>query len=56
DSDGDHSFCHLDLGILLVEHEGAVLSSSLHLNPTSIKITNEGEVVMEGIKDLPNAV
>ncbi|ROI63299.1 hypothetical protein DPX16_0570 [Anabarilius grahami] len=55
DSDDDHSFRHLDFGILLVEHEGAVLPSSLHLNPASIKIIIEGEVVMEGIKDLPKA-
>ncbi|XP_067233883.1 GTPase IMAP family member 8-like [Chanodichthys erythropterus] len=47
DSDGDHIFCHLDFGILFVEHEGAVLPSSLHLNPASIKIIIEGEVVME---------
>lgn len=56
DSEDDHSFSHLDFGILLVEQEGAVLPSSLHLNPASVKIVIEGEVVMEGIKDLPKAM
>ncbi|XP_016415468.1 uncharacterized protein LOC107745950, partial [Sinocyclocheilus rhinocerous] len=54
DSD-DQSFRHLDLGILLVEQEGIVCPSSLQLNPASVKIIIEGEVVMEGIKDLPKA-
>ncbi|GAA6081297.1 uncharacterized protein LOC109972814, partial [Tachysurus ichikawai] len=56
DSDDDHPFRHLDFGILLVEHEGSVLPSSFHLDPVSIKIIIEGEVVMEGIKDLPKAI
>ncbi|XP_067253052.1 CD48 antigen-like [Chanodichthys erythropterus] len=47
DSHGDDSFCHLDFGIPLVEHEGAVVPSSLYLNPASLKIM--GEVVMEGV-------
>nr|XP_023674297.1 uncharacterized protein LOC111847394 [Paramormyrops kingsleyae] len=54
DSD-DQSFRHLDFGILLVE-QGVLCPSSLHLNPASVKIVIEGEVVMEGIKDLPKAV
>ncbi|KAL0148628.1 hypothetical protein M9458_056068, partial [Cirrhinus mrigala] len=55
DSADDHVFQDLDLGILLVEREGAVSPSSLHLNPASFKII-EGEVVMESIKDLPKAM
>nr|XP_020477629.1 uncharacterized protein LOC109972814 [Monopterus albus] len=55
DSD-DNSFRHLDFRIILVEHEGTVSPSSLHLSPASVKIIIEGEVVMEGIKDLPKAV
>ncbi|RXN37304.1 sterile alpha motif domain-containing 3-like isoform X2 [Labeo rohita] len=47
---------YLDLGILLVEREGAVSPSSLHLNPASFKIVIEGEVVMKSIKDLPKAM
>ncbi|RXN30823.1 sterile alpha motif domain-containing 3-like isoform X1 [Labeo rohita] len=56
DSADDHVFQDLDLGILLVEREGAVSPSSLHLNPASFKIVIEGEVVMESIKDLPKAM
>lgn len=56
DSDDDDSFRDLDVGILLVEHEGAVLSSSLHLSPASLKIIIEGEVVMDNIQDLPKAM
>ncbi|XP_028856475.1 uncharacterized protein LOC114802036 isoform X2 [Denticeps clupeoides] len=56
DSADDHVFQDLDLGILLVEREGAVSPSSLHLNPASFKIVIEGEVVMESIKDLPKAI
>ncbi|XP_066497026.1 sterile alpha motif domain-containing protein 3-like isoform X2 [Hoplias malabaricus] len=54
--DSDESFHQLDIGILLVEQEGAVLSSSLHLSPASLKIVIEGEVVMDNIQDLPKAV
>uniref|UniRef100_A0AAR2INB8 PB1 domain-containing protein n=1 Tax=Pygocentrus nattereri TaxID=42514 RepID=A0AAR2INB8_PYGNA len=43
---------HEPIGILLVLHEGAVLSS-LHLNPASLKVIIEGEVVMDNIQDLP---
>ncbi len=56
DSDDDDSFRHIDIGILLVQHEGAVLSSSLHLSPASLKIIIEGEVVMDNIEDLPKAM
>ncbi|KAI2656741.1 Triosephosphate isomerase [Labeo rohita] len=56
DSADDHVFQELDLGILLVEREGAVSLSSLHLNPASFKIVIEGEVVMKSIKDLPKAM
>ncbi|RXN11781.1 skeletal receptor tyrosine kinase-like protein [Labeo rohita] len=56
DSADDHVFQDLDLGILLVEREGAVSLSSLHLNPASFKIVIEGEVVMKSIKDLPKAM
>ncbi|KAI2657521.1 Venom metalloproteinase 3 [Labeo rohita] len=56
DSADDHVFQDLDLGILLVEREGAVSPSSLHLNPASFKIVIEGEVVMKSIKDLPKAM
>ncbi|KAF4099170.1 hypothetical protein G5714_019296 [Onychostoma macrolepis] len=37
DSDDDYSFHHLDIGIILTEHEGDVLSSSLRLSPASLK-------------------
>ncbi|KAF4112523.1 hypothetical protein G5714_007318 [Onychostoma macrolepis] len=37
DNDDDYSFHHLDIGIILTEHEGDVLSSSLRLNPASLK-------------------
>ncbi|KAL7884141.1 hypothetical protein AOLI_G00069110 [Acnodon oligacanthus] len=53
--DSDDTFRHIEIGILLVPHEGAVLSS-LHLNPASLKIIIEGEVVMENIQDLPKAM
>ncbi|KAL0963620.1 hypothetical protein UPYG_G00308700 [Umbra pygmaea] len=33
ESDDDDSFRDLDIGILLIEREGAVLSSSQHLSP-----------------------
>ncbi|RXN20342.1 sterile alpha motif domain-containing 3-like isoform X2 [Labeo rohita] len=56
DSADDHVFQDLDLGILLVEREGAVSPSSLHLNPASFKTVIEGEVVMKSIKDLPKAM
>lgn len=56
DSDDDDSFRNIDIGILLVEHEGAVPSSSLHLSPASLKIVIEGEVVMDNIHDLPKAM
>ncbi|RXN06594.1 hypothetical protein ROHU_032703 [Labeo rohita] len=42
DSADDHVFQDLDLGILLVEREGAVSLSSLHVNPaTTTKIVIE---------------
>ncbi|KAJ8333720.1 hypothetical protein SKAU_G00413300 [Synaphobranchus kaupii] len=56
DSDDDDSFRDLDIGILLIEPEGAVLSSSLHLSPAWVKIIVEGEVVMDNIQDLPKAM
>ncbi|MEQ2288517.1 hypothetical protein AMECASPLE_023401 [Ameca splendens] len=56
DSDDDDSFRNIDIGILLVEPEGAVPSSSLHLSPASLKIIIEGEVVMDNIQDLPKAM
>ncbi|KAK5603697.1 hypothetical protein CRENBAI_002300 [Crenichthys baileyi] len=56
DSDDDDSFRNIDVGILLVEPEGAVPSSSLHLSPASLKIIIEGEVVMDNIQDLPKAM
>lgn len=55
DSDDDNSFRHMEIGILLVEREGAVLSS-LHLSPASVKIIIEGAVVMDNIEDLPKAM
>ncbi|XP_060929384.1 uncharacterized protein LOC133003615 isoform X2 [Limanda limanda] len=56
DSDDDDSYQHIDIGILLVEQEGAMLSSSMHLYPASLKIVIEGKVVMGNIEDLPRAV
>ncbi|MEQ2242385.1 hypothetical protein ILYODFUR_035401 [Ilyodon furcidens] len=56
DSDDDDSFLNIDIGIFLVEPEGAVPSSSLHLSPASLKIIIEGEVVMDNIQDLPKAM
>ncbi|MEQ2235028.1 hypothetical protein ILYODFUR_037442, partial [Ilyodon furcidens] len=56
DSDDDDSFRNIDIGILLVEPEGVVPSSSLHLSPASLKIIIEGEVVMDNIQDLPKAM
>ncbi|CAB1454338.1 unnamed protein product [Pleuronectes platessa] len=56
DSDDDDSYQHIDIGILLVEQEGAMLSSSMHLYPASLKIIIEGKVVMGNIEDLPRAV
>uniref|UniRef100_A0A3Q0RR36 Uncharacterized protein n=1 Tax=Amphilophus citrinellus TaxID=61819 RepID=A0A3Q0RR36_AMPCI len=54
--DYDDSAHHIDIGILLVEHEGEVLQSSLHLRPTSLKLIIEGQVVKDSIKDLPKAI
>lgn len=45
----------MDLGILLIEREGDATSSSVHLSPALLKII-EGEVVIDDIKDLPNAM
>lgn len=56
ESDDDDYFRDLDVGILLIEREGAVLTSSQHLSPASLKIVIEGEVVMENIQDLPKAM
>ncbi|KAF4101577.1 hypothetical protein G5714_018009 [Onychostoma macrolepis] len=56
DSDDDYSFHHLDIGIILIEHEGDVLSSSLRLNPASLKIIIEGDFVMDSIEDLSKAM
>ncbi|KAJ8385598.1 hypothetical protein AAFF_G00184600 [Aldrovandia affinis] len=55
DSDDDDSFRHIEVGILLVEREGAALSS-LHLSPASVKIIIEGAVMMDNIEDLPKAM
>ena len=56
DSDDEDSYQHINIGILLVEQEGAMLSSSLHLYPASLKIIIEGQVVMGNTEDLPRAV
>ncbi|KAF4095258.1 hypothetical protein G5714_024336 [Onychostoma macrolepis] len=56
DSDDDYSFHHLDIGIILTEYEGDVLSSSLRLNPASLKIIIEGDFVMDSIEDLSKAM
>ncbi|XP_051975368.1 sterile alpha motif domain-containing protein 3-like [Xyrauchen texanus] len=56
ESDDDDYFRDLDVGILLIEREGAVLTSSQHLSPASLKIIIEGEVVMDNIQDLPKAM
>ncbi len=54
--DDDDSFCDLDIEILLIEREGAVLTSSQHLSPTSLKVIIEGEVIMDNIHNLPKAM
>nr|XP_040023786.1 uncharacterized protein LOC120812058 isoform X6 [Gasterosteus aculeatus aculeatus] len=56
ESDDDDSFRDPDIGILLIEREGAVLTSSQHLSPASLEIIIEGEVVMDNIQDLPKAM
>ncbi|XP_051795138.1 sterile alpha motif domain-containing protein 3 isoform X1 [Acanthochromis polyacanthus] len=56
ESDDDDCFRDLDIGILLIEREGTVFTSSLHLSPASLKIIIEGQVVMDNIQDLPNAM
>ncbi|XP_013855882.1 uncharacterized protein LOC106511682 [Austrofundulus limnaeus] len=56
DRDDNDPFCNVDIGILLVEPEGADPSSSLHLSPSSLKIIIEGEAVMDNIQDLPKAM
>ncbi|KAK0130632.1 hypothetical protein N1851_034888 [Merluccius polli] len=56
DSDDDDSLHDLDIGILLIERDGTVLTSSQHLSPTSLKIIIEGQVVMDNIQDLPKAM
>lgn len=56
DRDDDDSFHNADIGILLAKHEGAVLSSSLHLSPASFKIIIEGEVVIDNLQHLPKAM
>lgn len=53
---GNDPFCHMGFGIVLIEHERAVSSSSLHLSPASLKIIIEGKVVMDNIEDLPKAM
>ena len=50
DSDDDDSFHHIDIKILLVEHEGAVLSPSLHLSSAWMKILIEADVLMGYIR------
>lgn len=54
--DDDDSFRHIEIGILLVEPEGAAVASSLHLSPSSLTVTIEGQVVMDNIEDLPKAM
>ncbi|XP_030299269.1 uncharacterized protein LOC115597477 [Sparus aurata] len=56
ESDDDDSFHNIDIGILFIECEGAVLTSSKHLSPALLKIIIEGEVVMDNIQDLPKAM
>ncbi|XP_077950088.1 uncharacterized protein LOC120822412 [Gasterosteus aculeatus] len=56
ESDDDDCFCDPDIGILLIERKGAVLTSSQHLSPASLKNIIEGEVVMDSIQDLPKAM
>ncbi|KAL3045311.1 hypothetical protein OYC64_013555 [Pagothenia borchgrevinki] len=56
DTDDEDSFHDIEIGILLVEHEGAGPSSSLHRSPASLKIILEGQVVIDNIEDLPKAM
>lgn len=56
DTDDEDSFHDIEIGILLVEHEGASPSSSLHRSPASLKIILEGQVVIDNIQDLPKAM
>ncbi|KAI4820810.1 hypothetical protein KUCAC02_028777, partial [Chaenocephalus aceratus] len=56
DTDDEDSFRDIEIGILLVEHEGASPSSSLHRSPASLKIILEGQVVIDNIQDLPKAI
>lgn len=49
----DDSVHHLDIGILFSEHDGTVLSSSLHLSLASLNIIGEGEIMMDNTHDLP---
>ncbi|KAJ4939581.1 hypothetical protein JOQ06_029025, partial [Pogonophryne albipinna] len=56
DTDDEDSFRDIEIGILLVEHEGAGPSSSLHRSPASLKIILEGQVVIDNIQDLPKAI
>ncbi|KAI4805821.1 hypothetical protein KUCAC02_010417, partial [Chaenocephalus aceratus] len=56
DTDDEDSFRDIEIGILLVEHEGASPLSSLHRSPASLKIILEGQVVIDNIQDLPKAI
>ncbi|KAI4805943.1 hypothetical protein KUCAC02_010536 [Chaenocephalus aceratus] len=57
DTDDEDSFRDIEIGILLIEHEGASPSSSLHRSPASLKIIIlEGQVVIDNIQDLPKAI
>ncbi|XP_077102491.1 uncharacterized protein LOC143753710 [Siphateles boraxobius] len=56
ESDDDDYFRDLDVGILLIEREGAVLTSSQHLSLALLKIIIEEKVVMDNIQDLPKAM
>ncbi|KAK7925095.1 hypothetical protein WMY93_007405 [Mugilogobius chulae] len=53
--DGDESFGQIDVGILLVNPEG-VSPPTADLHPASLKIVLEGEVVVDKLKTLPDAV
>ncbi|KAK7938264.1 hypothetical protein WMY93_001590 [Mugilogobius chulae] len=53
--DGDESFGQIDVGILLVNPEGVSPPTS-DLHPASLKTILEGEVVVDKLKTLPDAV
>lgn len=56
EKDNSDRWRDVDVAILIVTEDGPTTSDNLHLNPLTASIILEGGIVMDGLKNLPQAM